>query len=111
MRASVHRPLAATAAVVVCLLLPQFAMAASESRLSDEPIPYKPELAPERPQPIELGPPFLGTGKIERGIEIPGGAVWQPQLLITSTRLWQALDKITPQLESILRQRCLLETR
>ena len=85
MGVSVHRPLAATAAIVGCLLLPHIAIAASESRLSDEPVPYKPELAPERPQPIEFGPPFLGTGKIEAGIEMPGGAVWQPQLLIWGT--------------------------
>ena len=56
-----------------------------ESRISDEVLPYQAQLAPERPQPIELGPAFLGTGKIGPGFELPGGAVWQPQLLIWGT--------------------------
>lgn len=85
MRESVLAAIAATAAVVVCLLVPRVATAASESRLSDEVVPYQSQLAPERPQPIELGPAFLGTGKIGPGFELPGGAVWQPQLLIWGT--------------------------
>lgn len=74
------------AIVVGFLLLPGIATAAGgESRLSDEVIPYQAQLAPERPQPIEAGPAFLGTGKIGAGYEMPGGAVWQPQLLIFGT--------------------------
>ncbi|MBI1375250.1 MAG: hypothetical protein GC159_21235 [Phycisphaera sp.] len=37
----------------------------------------------KRPKPIiELGNPFLGSGNIGRGIEMPGGSVWQPSLLV-----------------------------
>ncbi len=89
MGVSILRPfrrLAAGAAIAACFLLPQVTMAAGgDSRLSDEKVPFNPDIAPERPQPIELGPKFLGTGKIDKGIEIPGGAVWQPQLLIWGT--------------------------
>ncbi len=45
--------------------VPAVATAAKEeSALSDEPLPLQVDKAPERPQPIELGPPFLGTGVI-----------------------------------------------
>jgi hypothetical protein len=70
---------------MVFVLVSSVATAASESRLSDEVLPYQVQLAPERPQPIEAGPKFLGPGKIGPGIELPGGAVWQPQLLIWGT--------------------------
>jgi hypothetical protein len=51
------------------------------SRLSDEPIPMATEL--QRPKPlVEIGDHFLDTGKLQRGIHMPGGAVWQPSLLV-----------------------------
>ncbi len=51
------------------------------SRLSDEVIPLA--KLPDRPKPLlELGSPFLGTGRIRRGFRIPGGAVWQPSFLL-----------------------------
>lgn len=51
------------------------------ARLSEQPIPLDKTL--ERPPPlIELGAPFLGTGKLEKGFTLPGGAVWQPSLII-----------------------------
>ncbi len=59
---------------------------ASESRLSPDPIPLQLEGFPQRPKPIlELGAPFLGTGRIGRGFRIPGGAVWQPSFLLFGT--------------------------
>jgi len=77
--------IATAATIAVCLFASSLATAAGESRISDQVLPYQSQLAPERPQPIELGPKFLGTGKIGPGFELPGGAVWQPQLLIWGT--------------------------
>jgi len=38
---------------------------------------------PERPKPlVELGEPFLGTGTLDPGFELPTGAVWQPSFLV-----------------------------
>lgn len=52
-----------------------------QSRLSDQPIPLAD--LPDRPKPLlELGTPFLGTGRIARGFRLPGGAVWQPSFLL-----------------------------
>ena len=40
----------------------------------------------ERVQPLlEVGPPLLGTGRIGPGLELPTGAVWQPQLVVFGT--------------------------
>lgn len=51
------------------------------SRLSDKVIPLA--KLPDRPKPLlELGTPFLGTGRIGRGFRLPGGAVWQPSFLL-----------------------------
>ena len=33
--------------------------------------------------PIELGPKLLGLGKIEKGIKLPTGAIWQPSLYLS----------------------------
>lgn len=56
------------------------------SRLTDQYIPLQLEGFPQRPRPlIELGPNYLGTGNIRRGIELPTGAVWQPALLMFGT--------------------------
>ena len=53
------------------------------SRLSDEKIPLQLEGFPKRPKPLlELGEPFLGTGTLAPGIQLPTGAVWQPSLLL-----------------------------
>jgi hypothetical protein len=55
-----------------------------ESRFSDECIPLAD--IPNRPRPIiELGAPFLGTGVLSDGINMPGGAVWQPALMAFAT--------------------------
>ena len=52
------------------------------SRLSDEARPLDPNM-PQRPRPpIELGEPFLGTGTLNPGLQLPTGAVWQPSLLV-----------------------------
>lgn len=53
------------------------------SRITDEPIPLLIEGMPQRPRPpIELGEPFLGTGTLGPGFQLPTGAVWQPSLLL-----------------------------
>lgn len=54
-----------------------------EARLSDHPLPLQLEGFPNRPKPLlELGAPFLGTGRIARGFTLPGGAVWTPSFLL-----------------------------
>ncbi len=57
------------------------------SRISDESAPrIDPDTMPSRPKPIlELGNPFLGTGNIEPGFELPTGAMWQPSLMVFGT--------------------------
>jgi hypothetical protein len=41
---------------------------------------------PLRPAPLlELGPGFLATGPLSQGIEMPGGAMWQPRLWVFGT--------------------------
>ena len=53
------------------------------SRITDEYIPLQLDGFPQRPKPLlELGPPFLGTGRIGRGFTLPGGAVWTPSFLM-----------------------------
>lgn len=56
-------------------------------RLSDEPAPYlSVGDIPARPSLLlELGPPFLDTGQLDEGFELPGGAVWQPRLWVFAT--------------------------
>ena len=57
-----------------------------DSRITDHYIPLQLDGFPRRPKPLlELGPPFLGTGRIGRGISIPGGAVWTPSFLLFGT--------------------------
>ena len=57
------------------------------SRISDESVPeINLDAVPERPRPIvELGNRFLGTGTLRPGFRVPGGAVWQPALLVFGT--------------------------
>ena len=56
------------------------------SALSDEYVPLQLDDVPDRPRPLlELGPPFLGTGRIGRGFTLPGGAVWRPSFLMFGT--------------------------
>lgn len=53
------------------------------SALSDVAKPLDIEGMPERPKPLlELGEPFLGTGTLKPGIQLPTGAVWQPAMLV-----------------------------
>ncbi len=75
-----------------------------DSRLSDEYIPFATEAdedsgfweefipfktpvgLPGRPSLLfELGDPFLDTGNLAHGFELPGGAVWRPRLQIFGT--------------------------
>jgi hypothetical protein len=54
--------------------------------LSDEVIPYDPGKLVERPNALlELGGDYLGTGPIGSSFELPGGAIWQPSLLVFGT--------------------------
>ncbi len=56
------------------------------SRLTAERIPLDPDSVPQRPRPLlELGNPFLGSGTLKKGFELPTGAVWQPSLLVFGT--------------------------
>ena len=57
------------------------------SRISDEAVTELDlDAMPKRPRPIiELGPKFLGNGNIERGLELPTGAIWQPALMVFGT--------------------------
>ncbi len=56
------------------------------SALTHELIPLQLEGFPERPRYLlELGNPYLGTGRIKPGIQLPTGAVWQPSLIVFGT--------------------------
>ena len=57
------------------------------SRISDEAVAeITPDDVPQRPRLLlEWGNTFLGTGPIEPGFEIPGGAVAQPSLWVFGT--------------------------
>ena len=58
----------------------------SPSRISDQHLPLQIENHPRRPRPIlEIGDPFLKTGPISKGFQIPTGAVWQPSLMVWGT--------------------------
>lgn len=47
---------------------------------------YNPSKIPVRPAPlIELGNPFFGTGNIDKGVELPTGAVWAPTFIVFGT--------------------------
>jgi hypothetical protein len=67
------------------------------SRISDEAVQeLDVEHFVQRPKPLlELGNAFLGTGDIKPGIELPGGAVWQPSLLVYGVyrSAFQSFDK------------------
>lgn len=64
------------------LFLASASWSASESRISDVPITPNYE-GYERTKPLlEWGEPFLSTGNIDPGFELPTGAVWQPQFLV-----------------------------
>jgi hypothetical protein len=56
------------------------------SRLTNEKIPLQLDGFPQRPGfLIELGNPYLGTGRIGKGLKMPGGAIWQPTLIAFGT--------------------------
>lgn len=56
------------------------------SRLTDQHIALQVESVAERPKfLLELGNPYLGTGRIKPGFELPTGAVWQPSLILFGT--------------------------
>lgn len=56
------------------------------SEITDEYIPLQLDGFPERPKFIvEWGNPYLGTGNIDPGFELPTGAVWQPTLILFGT--------------------------
>ncbi|HZK81771.1 MAG TPA: hypothetical protein VFC46_11905, partial [Humisphaera sp.] len=46
----------------------------------------KPNLVPPRPAPlIEIGDRFFGPGPLQRGIQLPTGAVWMPNFTVFGT--------------------------
>ena len=55
--------------------------------LDSVPAPYQSDNGiPARPAPpIEIGDPFLSTGPLFAGIDMPGGATWQPRLWVFGT--------------------------
>lgn len=56
------------------------------SRLTDKHIPLQIDAVPKRPKPLlEWGEPFLGTGTLSPGFQLPTGAVWQPSLIAFGT--------------------------
>ena len=56
------------------------------SEISDEYIPLQLEGFPSGPKfLLELGNPYLGTGNIRPGFQLPTGAVWQPTLILFGT--------------------------
>jgi len=58
----------------------------SPSRLPDEKVPLQYDAVPGRPQPLlELGNPFMATGRFEENLFLPTGAVFQPSLLVWGT--------------------------
>ena len=80
-------------ALLAVVLLPGPASAGPQgpdeksSRISDAAVAHiEPDDFPARPRPLlELGSRFLGTGTLRSGITLPGGAVWQPQLVVFGT--------------------------
>ncbi|GAB4547997.1 MAG: hypothetical protein Tsb0013_08240 [Phycisphaerales bacterium] len=76
--------------VSTVLVAPTFGAPAGDgedaSRYPDEPQPLLLDQFPDRPAPLlELGAPFLDTGTLDPGIELPTGAVWQPSLMVFGT--------------------------
>ncbi len=68
---------------------------------TDKPIESPCKLTRTAP-PIELGPKLLGLGKIEKGVRLPTGAIWQPALYLLgglrsaiSTQDTQGQDKVS----------------
>lgn len=55
--------------------------------LNSVPAPYQSDNGiPARPAPpIEIGDPFLSTGPLFAGFDVPGGATWQPRLWVFGT--------------------------
>ncbi|NCF54902.1 MAG: hypothetical protein GWP41_01385, partial [Planctomycetia bacterium] len=55
----------------------------SPSRLPDHPIPLIDEsLIQPHPPIIQIGPGLMETGRLERGFDVPGGAVWRPSFWV-----------------------------
>ena len=55
----------------------------SPSRLPDYPIPLVDEsLIKPHPPLIQIGPGLVQTGRLERGFDVPGGAVWRPSFWV-----------------------------
>ncbi len=77
------KTLLSIAALTMGTLLTGPAEGAETSALSDEPRSLQLDVVGSRARPIvELGDTFLGNGNIASGIRLPGGAVWQPNLII-----------------------------
>jgi hypothetical protein len=68
--------------VLVISLFPVLVWASGESRLSDVAIPLQTEGMVRTTPLFEAFAPFLSTGDIKPGFELPTGAIWQPGLLV-----------------------------
>jgi len=72
--------------LIIQVTVPCLGLEEESSRITDEVIPLALEDFPQRPAPLlELGNPFLNTGPISEGFEIPTGAVWQPSFMAWGT--------------------------
>ncbi len=68
-------------AVIGLFAVPNEPGYAASPALPDRPTPL--EELPEQPHPLlSLGSEYLASGKLDKGFELPTGAVWQPQLLV-----------------------------
>jgi len=74
------------ARIAVALALCSPTARADDGNLATEPIAPQVNVVPARPRPLlELGNPFLRPGELRHGFAIPGGARWQPTLLVFGT--------------------------
>ncbi|MEM7249283.1 MAG: hypothetical protein AAF533_28480 [Acidobacteriota bacterium] len=78
--------------VLVSLLLVTASVASAGSvddlhlSLETEPRPPQVQRLRQRPKPlIEWGERFNAPGRLSKGLKLPGGAVWRPQLLVFGT--------------------------
>ncbi len=71
---------AACAGVVI------FLFAGAGVRAAEHAPDLNPNVVPQRPPPlIEIGDRFFGTGPLQRGVELPTGAVWTPNFTVFGT--------------------------
>ncbi|HWE02090.1 MAG TPA: hypothetical protein VG326_06730 [Tepidisphaeraceae bacterium] len=92
-----HKRVAGAVRVASGLAITLFAAAASraaqpstdrspQDQPDDSNFGLNPSLVPSRPAPlIEIGDKFFGAGPLQRGIQLPTGAVWMPNFTVFGT--------------------------